>query len=59
MTKYWYNTKTREVEQGHRSSWEHLMGPYDTEAEARHALEIAKARNERWDSDDEDWERGD
>ncbi len=52
--EYWYNTRTRMVEKGRQSSWDHLMGPYGSPEEAREALEIARARNELWDSDDDD-----
>lgn len=31
------------------------MGPYDTEEEARHALDIASKRNEQWEDQDEEW----
>ncbi len=50
--EYFYNTKTKMVEQGRQSSWEHLMGPYATREEAAGALEIAKHRNEAWEDDD-------
>jgi hypothetical protein len=53
--QYWYNTETGEVEEGHRSSWTHLMGPYRTRAQAEQALASAKARNESWEKEDEDW----
>ena len=53
--QYWYNTETRAVEVGRRSSWSHLMGPYSTRAEAERALESAWSRNESWDKEDEDW----
>jgi hypothetical protein len=53
--QYWYNTETGEVEEGHRSSWTHLMGPYPTRAEAERALASARSRNESWEKDDEDW----
>lgn len=56
--QYWYNTKTGEVEEGHRSSWTHLMGPYNTRAEAQQALEKAGSRNESWEEDDEEWRNG-
>ncbi|MFP5360684.1 MAG: SPOR domain-containing protein [Actinomycetes bacterium] len=52
--EYYFNTRTRMVEKGRVSSWEHLMGPYSTAEEAAGALEIAKARNDTWD-DDDDW----
>jgi hypothetical protein len=53
--QYWYNTETGEVEEGHRSSWTHLMGPYSTRAQAQQALASAKARNESWEKEDEEW----
>ncbi|WGW13457.1 SPOR domain-containing protein [Saxibacter everestensis] len=53
--QYWYNTKTREVEKGHKSSWTHLMGPYATEAEAASALAKAEARNDAWQAEDDKW----
>lgn len=52
--QYWYNTETGEVEEGHRSDWSKLMGPYPTADEARHALEKAKARTLAWDKEDEE-----
>lgn len=55
--QYWYNTETGEVEEGHRSSWTHLMGPYGTRAEAQRALESARSRNESWEKDDEEWRK--
>ena len=51
--QYWYNTATRQVEEGHRSSWRNLMGPYPTREAAEQALERAAARNEAWDQQDE------
>ena len=56
--KYWYNTKTQQVEKGRQSSWESRMGPYDTEAEARAALDTAAARSAQWDDEDADWKKG-
>ncbi|HEV6954018.1 MAG TPA: SPOR domain-containing protein [Promicromonospora sp.] len=53
--QYWYNTETGEVEEGKRSSWTNLMGPYATRAEAQRALDSARARTESWDSEDEEW----
>ena len=55
--QYWYNTETRAVEVGRRSSWSHLMGPYSTRAEAERALESARSRNESWDKEDDDWRK--
>ncbi|WP_062311915.1 hypothetical protein [Demequina rhizosphaerae] len=53
--EYYFNTRTKMVEKGRQSSWEHLMGPYPTYEEAAGALEIAKARNEQWEDDDDRW----
>lgn len=53
--QYWYNTKTGQVEEGHRSSWTNLMGPYPTRAAAERALEQAKRRNESWEDEDREW----
>jgi hypothetical protein len=52
-TQYWYNTATGEVEEGHRSTWKNLMGPYPTRAAAEQALAKAAARNQAWDEQDE------
>jgi hypothetical protein len=51
--EYWYNVTTRQVEEGHRSSWKDLMGPYPTRAEAEQALAKAAERTEAWDREDE------
>lgn len=50
--KFWFNTKTRQVERGRQSAWDNRMGPYDTEEEARHALDAAAERSAEWDADD-------
>lgn len=52
---YYYNVRTRMVEHGRLSPWEHLMGPYASFEEASRALETAKARNDSWDDDDASW----
>ncbi|WP_062464050.1 hypothetical protein [Demequina soli] len=53
--QYFFNTRTKQVEKGRQSPWEHLMGPYATREEAAGALDIAKHRNESWDEDDDRW----
>ncbi|APT85151.1 hypothetical protein [Corynebacterium aquilae] len=56
--KWYYNTATGEVAQGLVFDSTHRMGPYDTEAEAREALEIAEKRVEEaeaYDEAGEDW----
>lgn len=54
-SKYYFNVKTNSVEKGLVSDWTNRMGPYDTEQEARAALETARSRSESWDDDDEKW----
>lgn len=53
MGEYFYNTRTHEVEEGRRSDWSQVMGPYATREEAERALETARSRNEAWDAQDE------
>jgi len=56
--KFYFNTRTRKVEQGPRSMAKDRLGPYDTYAEAAQALERARRRSEAWDEEDareDDW----
>jgi hypothetical protein len=53
--EYFFNTRTQMVEKGRQSSWEHLMGPYDSPEEAANAMEIARKRSQAWDDDDRSW----
>ena len=46
--QFWFNVATKQVEEGHRSSWQDLMGPYSTREEAARALEQAAARTKAW-----------
>jgi hypothetical protein len=56
---FWYNLSTGQVETDEdKSQSDDLMGPYDTEAGARNALELARQRTERWDEEDREWEEG-
>jgi len=56
---FWYNLSTGQVETDEsKSQSDDLMGPYDTEADARNALELARRRTERWDEEDREWEEG-
>ena len=41
--KWYYNTRTGDVEYGKLSSFTHRMGPYDTREDAERALKIAQA----------------
>lgn len=53
-TQWYFDTATGDVTRGKVSGWDTRMGPYDSEAEARQALEIARTRSEaadQWDDD--------
>ena len=50
--KWYYNPETGEVSVGKQGGWTNRMGPYDTEEEARHAMDIAERRNREADSFD-------
>jgi len=50
--EFWFNSETKQVEEGRQSSWQHLLGPYPTRAAAEHALEQAAERTRRWDADE-------
>lgn len=53
---FWYNIDTKQVETDDtRSPNKNVMGPYETEDEARRALEIAREKSARWDDEDEEW----
>jgi hypothetical protein len=42
--KFWFNTKTNQVEYGLKSLSMDRLGPFETESEAVRALEIVAAR---------------
>ncbi|ACZ31067.1 hypothetical protein Xcel_2048 [Xylanimonas cellulosilytica DSM 15894] len=53
--RYWFNTRTGQVEHGRQSPWNELMGPYGTAEEAARALDKARDRTESWDDEDAAW----
>ncbi|MCK7636579.1 hypothetical protein [Corynebacterium pygosceleis] len=56
--KWYYNPETGEVLAGKQGSWTNRMGPYDSEDEARHAMDTAKQRNREADAldrEDDSW----
>ena len=55
MTGFYYNTRTGQVEEGKKSTWTALMGPYPTREAAEHALESARARSAEFDRRDPRW----
>jgi hypothetical protein len=54
VAEYWYNTETGEVEEGQRSDWSKVMGPYPSRESAQQALDKARARTQEWDREDEE-----
>ena len=55
---YWYNVDTGQVEtDANRSRAEQVMGPYETEEEARNALARAHEKTEKWDEADREWDK--
>jgi hypothetical protein len=60
MAEFWFNTRTRQVEElEHKSQSKDLLGPYPTREAAAAALETARARTEDWDEDERRWREGD
>ena len=58
MTEFYFNIRTRQVEEGRQSDWSELMGPYPTREAAEQALETARANTERWDEEERRWQEG-
>lgn len=54
--KWYFNIKTGKVEYGRVSSLFDVMGPYDSEQEAQHALEKAAEDNSKWDEENRSWD---
>ncbi len=59
---YWFNIESGQVEsEENRSRGADVMGPYDTEDEARNALATARAKTEEWDEEnrlEQEWPDG-
>ena len=54
--KWYFNIKTGKVEYGRISSLFDVMGPYNSEQEARNALEKAAQDNSKWDEENPSWD---
>lgn len=50
--KYWYNSRTKQVEFGRLTPAVDRVGPFDTEAEAARAPEIVAERARAWAEED-------
>ena len=46
--EFWFNLKTLQVEVGKQAPAPDRVGPFETEAEARSALEILRSRSAKW-----------
>lgn len=53
---WWYNLINGQVEEGPGAPNAERLGPFETEAEAKDALENARRRNEDWDAKDKEWD---
>lgn len=50
--QFWFNIKTKKVEQGLKSSSLDRIGPFDSEQEAKDAESIVQRRSEAWLEDE-------
>jgi len=46
--QFWFNIKTKKVEQGLKSSSLDRIGPFDSEQEAKDAEDIVRRRSAAW-----------
>jgi hypothetical protein len=46
--QYWYNMKTGQVERGFQSPSVDRAGPFESEAEASHALDRLRENSRKW-----------
>ena len=50
--KWFYNLKTGEVEFGMLSAVTYRVGPFETEAQAKNALNLMRERSQKWSEED-------
>ncbi|NQU36526.1 MAG: hypothetical protein HQ526_02885 [Actinobacteria bacterium] len=53
---WWYNLLNGQVEDGAGAPNAERLGPFETEAEAKNALENSRQRNDKWDKDNAAWD---
>lgn len=58
MSQWWYCLKHQRVEPEEGCPNAERLGPFDTQEEASHALEIAAKRNEEWERGEDEWGSG-
>ena len=52
--QYWFNTKTKTVEEGRQTLAIYRIGPFGTREEALRAYEILRERTEKWEEEEKD-----
>lgn len=52
QAKFWFNLKTGQVERGLLAPAPDRVGPFDTEQEAKMALELLRMRSQSWDDEE-------
>jgi hypothetical protein len=52
--EFWFNLKTNSVEYGKLSAAPFRVGPFETEEEAKRALETLAGRSRAWEAEEED-----
>ncbi len=55
MSQWWFCLVHQRVEGEDGCANAERLGPFDTEDQAAHALQLARERNEQWDHDEDEW----
>ncbi|MFT8592765.1 MAG: hypothetical protein ABF747_04035 [Bifidobacterium sp.] len=55
---WYFNTVTKQAEQGRQSPVANRMGPYESREDAMNAWTIFNQRNKRWEDQDREWNGG-
>jgi hypothetical protein len=53
---WWYNLLSGQVEEGAGAPNAERLGPFETESEAKNAIDHARERNEKWDKENSAWD---
>jgi hypothetical protein len=52
--EFWFNLKTGQVEFGKLAAAPYRVGPFESETDAKKALETLSSRAQKWNEEDED-----
>jgi hypothetical protein len=52
--EFWFNLKTGQVEFGKLAAAPYRVGPFESETEAKNALETLSRRAQKWNEEEED-----